>query len=101
MLVTVTVTSALALLLVASAIPHRRRALARVCLLWFVGLMPLALLIYAIARWEGSSFGSYLALVPAILTVLCIIDARHGHSHRWARTGPRPRAASPDQRDSA
>ncbi len=101
----VTLAAILLPLLVASVVPHRRRALARACLVWFLGLVPLVLLIYAIACWKGSSFGSYLALVPAILAVLCIIDARYGHSHRWARMGPRAPAnaapgAAPRQRAS-
>ena len=81
----------LAVLATASAVPHPRRPLARVCLVWFLGLVPLVLLIYAIACWDGSHFGSYLGLIPAIVAVLCVIDAKHGLSHRMARVGPRPR----------
>ena len=85
----VTLLAILLPLLVASAIPHPRRALARACLVWFAGCLPIVLLAWAISRFEGVCVGSYLALVPVIVTWCCVIDARYGLSHRLARVGPR------------
>ena len=95
-----------AVLIAASAFPHRRRTLSRVCLVWFLGVIPVVLLIYAIARWDGSHVGSYLGLIPGIVAVLCVIDAKHGLSHRMARIRrhdeprERPRTIRPGQRAS-
>jgi len=76
-------------LLVGSAIPHRRRPQVRAALVWCVASLPIVGVIVAIASWEGASLGSYTVLVPVIVTYCCIIDARYGLSHRFARVGPR------------
>lgn len=92
----VTIVAVLSLLVVGSAIPGRRRALARAGLVWFAGLLPIVLSAWAISRLEGVTAGSYLALVPVIVTWCCILDARYGLSHRLARVGPRRDLASDD-----
>lgn len=72
-----------------STVAHPWRPAARAALVWFVASLPITLIVWAIACWPGSSFGSYLVVIPVIVTWCCIIDARHGISHRLARIGPR------------
>lgn len=84
-----TLAAILAVLLALAAIPHRGRAAARAALSGFAVVLPILLLVHAISRWPRASFGSYLALVPVIVTWACVVDARHGLSHRLARIGPR------------
>ena len=81
--------SVLTILALGSALPHPWRPAARAALVWFVVSLPITLIVWAIACWPGSSFGSYLVVIPVIVAWCSIVDARHGISSRLARIGPR------------
>lgn len=76
-------------------VPGRGRVPARVVFHLLLVLAPVVLVAAWIGTFRRATIGSWLALVPVIVTWACIVDARRGLSSRLARIGPRTKPPSP------
>ena len=78
-------------LLVGSLLPTPARTASRVLLAFFVVLLPVTAVAWALSEWDRASPATYLALLPLTFCWLAVLDLRWGVSARLARRPARAR----------